>query len=275
MKHSSIVLIAALVTLTALLTACVDFSSGPSPETSEHAQFAVSAAPKLIVMVGNGRVDLSVGDAGEVVITAEIRDAEDVTYETSIERNVVTVGAETTGEGRPDVRLVVPADATYDITTGNGRVDAVGVVGPGKIVTDNGRVDVHGVTTTLAVTTGNGAVSVIDSEGVFDLVSGNGAISVEQAKGSFNLVSGNGTIDFKGELPPGSESSMASGNGSITVELTGAANVTLDLDTDDGRVRSELPTTIDFESDEELRGVVGDGSARLEADTGNGDITVR
>jgi DUF4097 and DUF4098 domain-containing protein YvlB len=134
---------------------------------------------------------------------------------------------------------------------------------------------VHGIATTLGVTTGNGAVSLIDSEGEFDLVSGNGAIEVEGATGSFNLVSGNGRIDFRGELPPGSESFMASANGSITAEITGVPNVMLDLDTDDGKVRSELPTTIEFESDEVLRGVVGDGSARLEADTGNGDITVR
>ncbi len=86
---------------------------------------------------------------------------------------------------------------------------------------------------------------------------------------------GNGDITFQGELTRGSDNKFSAGNGSVTVELTGSPSVALDLETDDGEIRVDLPVTTDQQAEGKLVGIIGNGEAALTVRVGKGDITIK
>ena len=86
---------------------------------------------------------------------------------------------------------------------------------------------------------------------------------------------GDRRIRSQGELEQGSANRFNTGSGSVTVELTGSPSVSLDLETDDGEVRSDLPVTVSVKSQYRLVGTIGDGEAALTVRTGNGDIKIK
>ena len=255
-----------------LVSVACDAVSGATEVKSDS--FPVGASPALNAAVGNGKLDIQAGAANVIEVTATLEGAEDITYEAFMENGTVTVRAETTGNARANVVILAPSNTVLEAVTGNGAIDIVGISGVSKVVSGNGRVDVAGAASDLKVTTGNGAISVTGAVGRFDLLTGNGAITL-QASGEIDLLSGNGSIKFEGELVASGQNKAVSGNGSIDLALLGTPNVTLDLEARSGNITNRLGGTVTFSSEKEYRGVVGDGSANLEASTGNGSITVR
>lgn len=251
MKKTIVSLLLILVLLgTISLVAC-----GPTETRTDT--FSVGPSPSVEVKVGNGNVSLVVGAEGEIIVTAELQNLEKADYQVSQDGDSITVDAKTRAGSRADVTVTVPGNTGFELSTGNGNVDAAGVQASG------------------AVNVGNGSIVLDGVKGhVFGNV-GNGNITLSDAAGSFNLNVGNGTIGFQGELTPGGDSRFNVGNGSVTVELAGSLSVTLDLEVEqDGKVRSDLPVTVHEQSEWRLVGTIGDGEAALTVRTGNGNITI-
>jgi len=234
---------------------------GPT-ETRTNA-FSVGSSPSVEVKVGNGNVSLVVGPEGEIMVTAELQNPEEIEYQVSQDGDSITVDAKTRSGSRADVTVTMPRNTEFGLSTGNGNVDAVSVQASG------------------AVNVGNGSIVLDGVKGhVFGNV-GNGNITLSDAAGSFNLNVGNGNIGFQGELTPGGESRFNVGNGSVTMELPGSPkggifpSVTLDLEVEqDGKVRCDWPVTVQEQAEQRLVGTIGDGEAALTVRIGNGNITI-
>lgn len=228
-----------------------------SDKETQTDTFSVGLGPAVEVAVGNGDVDLVVGSEGEIKVTAELQDPEKIEYEVSQDGDSITVSAETKSDSRADVSVTVPENTEFKLSTGNGSVDAVGVQAPGQVSSGNGSIMLEGVRGDILGNIGNGNVSLVD------------------VAGSFNLNVGNGNITFQGEMTAGGDNTFNVGNGSVTIELTGSPSVALELETDDGDVRSDLPVTQSEVSEGRLVGNIGNAEAALTVHAGSGNITIK
>ncbi len=283
---------AVLATLAVL--AMVSAIACTTPVETRTNSFSVGTSPDVAVEVGSGDVDLVVGAAGEIGVTAELRNPAKVEYEASQEGDSIVVRAKTESDGRADVTLTVPENTRFALTTGSGDVNAVDVQALGQVQTGSGSVNLEGirgdnvyiatgsgdivltnVSGTIVANCGSGQIAVRNSSGSFALNTGSGRISIRHSSGPFALITGSGDVEVHGELTPGSENSVGAGSGSVTIELAGSPSVELDLESDDGEVRVDLQVEVRESSEGRLVGTVGSGDAALTVFTGSGNIVVR
>ena len=280
----------AVLSMVALLSVACQSTAG----TVTYLQaFIVDREPSVDVEVGNGAVSVSVGSLQEVIVSAELRDPDNVEYSVTQAGDLITVKARTrSSKARADITLTVPENATFALQSGNGDVDVREIRASGSIAIGNGSISLAGVngdvvgnlgngraeatrySGSLIMNTGNGAISISDADGSFDLNSGNGGISVTGGSGSFDLNAGNGAVILQAELITGSRNNLASGNGSITAEIEGTPNVFLDLETEEGNITTNVAVNVKEESERHLIGTIGEGSASLRIRTGKGNITI-
>ncbi len=255
--------------------------------------FSMEVLPKVEVMVGNGKVDLDVGPPGEIVVSATLKNPDRIDYEVFKEGNTVVVEAITGSDSRADVTLIVPEDTEFQVDTGNGGIKAVGLKASGRVDSGSGEVrleriggDVHGnagnggislnqVSGSVVLSTGNGQIVIRNSRGSFDVNSGNGSVILTDVAGIFDMKVGNASITFLGEFDVGSESRFTSGNGAVTVELLDSQGLELDLESDGGQVRSDLPVTVREQTERRLLGTIAPGEAKLIVRSSGGDITIK
>ena len=105
------------------------------------------------------------------------------------------------------------------------------------------------------------------------------SVSVEGTLTSVRVHTGDGTVTMA--VAPGSETSgdwsIATGDGSVTLELPDDFNADLDAHTGDGRISVEdLRVNVSGRMGKNrLRGQLGAGGAPLRIRTGDGSITLR
>ncbi|MEE8373036.1 MAG: DUF4097 family beta strand repeat-containing protein, partial [Dehalococcoidia bacterium] len=183
--------VAVLVTLAVL--AVVSAIACTAPTETRPDSFPVGANPDVTVEVGSGNVDLVVGAAGEISVTAELRNPENVEYEASQEGDSIVVRAKTKSDGRADVTLTVPENTRFALTTGSGKVNAVGVQASGQVQTGSGSVNLEGIRgDNVNIATGSGDIVLTNVSGAIVANCGSGKIAVRNSSGSFALITGSG-----------------------------------------------------------------------------------
>lgn len=269
MKRVAVVTLVILLMLSMVyLVAC------SSTESAEHT-FSVGSNPQIHVEVGNGDIKLIAGEDGTIHTTAKLQNPDRIEYDVTQDGDTITVSAKTKSNSRADVTVGVPESCAFILSTGNGRVEVVDLHAPGELHSGNGKIVLEGVQGDIEASLGNGDISLENVECSFDVHDGNGNIVLSDAKGSFDLSNGNGKIVFQGELISGSENTFSIGNGPVTVELLGSPSVALDLETEDGEVKSDLPVTVQEKTKHRLVGTIGEGEASLNVRAGSGDITIK
>lgn len=139
--------------------------------------------------------------------------------------------------------ISLPATANLDtISSVNGGIDIVGMFGDIEAETVNGGIDIDNVSADSAVETVNGSINMTVSS-----LTGDQRITLETVNGKINVsIPGNSDVTLSAETV----------NGSINADDFG-------IDADKGLIGRSL------------KGQVGDGSARLSADTVNGGVKIR
>lgn len=144
------------------------------------------------------------------------------------------------------------------------------------------------VTTRLDV----GSITLSDTRGESDLRTNVGAINVNNVTGILRLNAGSGTIDIKngrevtldlrtdrgaitfaGSLGD-QRHRLESDNGNVTLILPKDIALDVDLQTDRGEIKSELPLTLTADLNSRKRGTINGGGARLTITTHNGNIAL-
>ncbi len=149
------------------------------------------------------------------------------------------------------------ADGDVSIDTGSGNVELRSIRGPALSVdTGSGDVTVAGAEAReVGVDTGSGGVTLLGLRtGRVGVDTGSGDVTVETAAGSASI-------------------EVDTGSGDVTVSVPADYAGDVRLETSSGRMATDLPITLLRRSDDEIAGRIGEGgSARIEIDTGSGDI---
>jgi hypothetical protein len=186
--------------------------------SSVSREFAVGAAPELVVEDQVGAITVEVGEAGKVSVEA-IKRAND---QTTLDR--IVVGFEQSGEqvrlefklpqgmgavasGNPEVEFKVkaPANTKLDLMTEVGSIFLTGLSG--------------GAVAEATV----GAITSRNVKGTQELTSVTGAISVSGAAGTVRATVDTGAVDVEGDLT--GESWARTKSGAVTVRLPASASL--------------------------------------------------
>ena len=229
---------------------CVSVSFGDDEiageETSDQItrSFDTSSAPTINVSGFNRRIVINATEQSCVSIEANLQRPERVSFDATIEGDVVTVSASQIGTGlfigsNPSVQmnLNVPPASKIDARTSNGSIKVTGV------------------------------------RECMDLETSNGSIVVEDFSGCVEATTSNGSISISGGLSESSENSLKTSNGSITVSFESEPDVAIDAKTSNDVVSTDIPILTTVMERTRLVGEYGDGSASLKAVISNGNVT--
>jgi hypothetical protein len=155
-----------------------------------------------------------------------------------------------------------------------------------------GTIDARNVDGDLFLDTGSGDITARGASGILNLDTGSGNVTVDGADGDVSIDTGSGNVEARSVRAPAL--SVDTGSGDVTVSNAEAREVEIDtgsggvtvsvpadyagdvrLETGSGRMATELPITLLRRSDDEIVGRIGEGgSARIEIETGSGDIRI-
>jgi len=255
--------------------------------------FKTGKAPKLLVEMHNGAIELDASAEGEIQVritkvargqTAEAaREAlKRLQIKMSHDGNKVTI---TATQDRDKARqtsvgasaeLKVPAGAVLELKTGNGAVRVKGGTGALRVQTANGAIRITDHRSPQRLSTRNGAIVVTGATGKLELDTANGPVDIQADKAVVSAKTTNGGMKFSGTLGEGKHA-LQTKNGTILLTLPADFRFKLDAKTSNGTVRSGFPIErTGSKSRTLLAGTVGaDPAATITLQTSNGGIDIR
>ena len=198
-----------------------------APETVvQEDSFQVSGSPRLVVEIGNGDITVrSSGGAGEVRVTATIKDPDQVEYQTGQNGDTVSVSADFSSgiiNAQVDVEVEAPEKAQLELETSNGSITLSDMDGSVSAKTSNGTITFAGSLepgsqNSLRTANGDVDVTLVNTPGVkLDAETGNGKISSELP---ITITVRSNDDQLTGDIGDGSSSlTIRTGNGDITIK---------------------------------------------------------
>lgn len=186
-------------------------------------------------------------------------------------------------------------DGTISLDTYDGDISVTKVTGDLDLDTGSGSVKADGVDGDLSIDTGSGDVTAGHLSGhdiSIDTGSGNvtvrgaaaDALSVDTGSGDVSasgltarrvkIDTGSGDVDLDYASAP-TDVDIDTGSGGVRIAAPEGWNARVDLETSGGEIRTDFPIRITSREQDELHGVIGDGTGRLRVETGSGDIVLR
>lgn len=160
------------------------------------------------------------------------------------------------------------------VSTNGGDITARDV-GVASLVTINGEITLTGARGDVRAETVNDGIRISDVRGAVDASTVNGSIALGAIDG--NRVNGatvNGRIQFSGAIHAGGEYSFDTHNGDVTLTLPAGVGADVTVATHGGSVEADFPVQVrgDVQRSGVLRFTLGNGGARLHAQSFNGTI---
>ena len=286
---------AGIAALAAVCSGCVEVVAVDGNRYVDRLEkrFEVTGRPELTLSTFDGSVEVRPWDRSEVLIVVERRagsrdgvESIDVDVEQDGDRirlaarNQPDSAFDWSFRGRSASLIVnVPADSDLQARTGDGALDVEGLTGRVDLRSGDGTIRGRRLAGELKLATGDGPINLTDSSGNLNAQTGDGSVSVEGALTSVRVHTGDGTVTMA--VARGSETTgdwtIATGDGSVTLELPDDFNADLDAHTGDGRISVEdLRVNVSGHMGKNrLRGQLGAGGASLRIRTGDGSITLR
>lgn len=264
-----------------------------APRTSQ--EVPVTKGTRLVLTNNAGEVTVTSWDREAVKIEASHSEREAVDVQTADQtlrvRSRVTRGP----SGLVDYRLTVPRWMPVNLTGSyleaaiegtSAEVTVETVHGNVRVVGGSGAVSVRSVMGTILVdkasgrvqaTTVNEGIRLTNVTGDMTAETTNGDIVVENAQGSsLEASTVNGDITFNGAVRDGGAYRLTTHSGDIRAGLGGAANATVFVRTFQGDFSSDfqiqLPDGQGDSNSKRFNFTLGNGSARIEVQSFNGDI---
>lgn len=147
-----------------------------------------------------------------------------------------------------------------------------------NLKTSNGRIDVTSMSAAVVAKTSNGTVSCREIQGSLTIDTSNGTVAIEDVIGPIDVSTSNGRVNYSGKLA-GTENSIRTSNGSVTVQLPSEQKTVLSAKTSNGRVKVSLPEVdVQQRTNKLFEGTVGDATSsnevQLKIGTSNGSVTI-
>jgi DUF4097 and DUF4098 domain-containing protein YvlB len=194
-----------------------------------------------------------------------------------------------------DFDITVPQDMALTLTGTYAEITVDGVRGAISAETVEGEIDVRGGSGIITLHSIQGSVTLADATGRIDVNSVNedvelsnvsGQIKAETTNGDVTLTgiksssveatTINGDVLYEGTITDGGTYLFNSHNGDITVSVPEGANVTMSVATANGDIDPSFPLPLTAtHGKRRYMFKLGSGSARLEAESFQGDIELR
>lgn len=191
-----------------------------------------------------------------------------------LELSGISVGNTEVRTGGGDIRVSQFGADTLDLTCGGGDITLTGVKA-GRVSVKTGGGDIEAarieVGAALSLSTGGGDIKAEGTAGSLVLRTGGGDVKVNMEAASADAKSGGGELELK--LVHAKDVTARTGGGEIEVKLIGAEGADLDLASMGGRSRV-IWQGEQLASGRSITLRAGDGSTRVDAKSGGGDITV-
>lgn len=175
----------------------------------------------------------------------------------------------TTGSG--DVQMS-EIQGNVNATAGSGDMRMEGIQGSAEVTAGSGDVEIRSVGGRVRVKTGSGDITLTAPGNAVTVSNGSGDIRITGATSDLRVRTGSGTVTVAGSPSSGSYWELHAASGDVTLNVPANAAFRFHAQSRMGDIRSHLPMTIVEQSRRELRAVVGQGTARVEVETGSGDI---
>ena len=255
-----------------------------------------------------GTVSLSI-PRGDVIVRAWDRD--EVRVHARSEQGALRVDVSSTrltvdgngsrSHGETTVEVTVPTGVALIVRTQSGDVTIRDTRGAVEAHAQNGDVEVHGVRGRLDVSTFSGDVHVDDVEGDIELSALSGDAHIGSAKGDIDAktVSGDiimdditaknvhaqttsGDVTYDGTIDAQGRYELVSHSGGVSFSVPKGAGAQISVSTWSGDIESDFPITLKpgehgfgGNSGRKITFELGNGSARIIAESFSGDITIR
>jgi len=229
----------------ASLTGCATGLFGDQYEETREVEFGLPSEDAVVsVHSGNGDVDVSTHDGERVAVTARLSGPSEDRVE-----GVEVAGP--TGDG--DLSLAL--EGTTDRVSAAFDVQVPAGTAVGELETDSGDIEVQDVAGVESAATDNGDVTVQSAGPVSTAETDNGEV----------------TIDLPAPLP--GDVTAASDNGDVSVSLSPDADAEVVARTDNGETGiGDLDLSDTRYDDGMVRGVLGEGTHEVLAESDNGDV---
>lgn len=176
------------------------------------------------------------------------------------------------GVGRVELEQV---DGDVDVSAGSADVQGRDLSGTVELHGGHGDIRLEHVNGAVRIAGGAGDVHLIGIAGNVTVRTGTGDIRVRQAGGDLRLRTGLGDVTVTGAPAAGAYWEIRTGLGDVELLLPPSANFEIYAATRSGDLSTELPLAQQQRQPHQLWGRVGSGGARIEIETGHGDIRLR
>jgi hypothetical protein len=168
-------------------------------------------------------------------------------------------------------------DGEVAVENVGGNVQVEGGAGRVTIRTIQGSVRVRGARGRVEVWNVNQSVTLEDVVGDIAVETTNGSVTMRRVRaGTARATTVNGAVLYEGDILDSGRYAFSSHNGRITITIPEAANATVSAASYNGGFRAEFPVRLTGMSrDRHYDFTLGSGSARVELESFNGDITLR
>jgi hypothetical protein len=240
--------------------------------------FNVGTTPKVVVNNQNGDVRIHTGSAGKVEVNAQqsefgpFSNSNDV--KVRYEQNGDTINIVVEGNSgflffgnEVDFDITLPETSNVEVNSGSGDIELNQVQGSAFLQSGSGTIKASGISGQATFKTGSGDIEVTNITGQADLHTGSGDIELKQAslKGDSVLETGSGSISYEGSLDNQGSYKLRTGSGNVEMRLPENSSFSLNTSTGSGEVDNEFGS----------ENVGNNPQAKLDINTGSGDITLR
>ena len=279
-----------------MITAAVLATLAPAPMQGEtDTTIAVPAGASLSVNNFGGAIVIHTWAQNRVKVHAEHGSRGSI--EASLVGTTLTLKAGSR-HGAPsvvDFDITVPADMALNLSGTYTEIEVNGTKAAVSAETVDGSIDVRGGSGTVTLHSVQGSVTLADATGRIEVISINesvelsnvsGQIKAETTNGDVTLwgvkssnveaTTINGDVEYEGTVTDNGTYTFNSHNGDIKVSIPEGANVTLSVATANGDIDASF--TLPFQGSREKHRYtfkLGTGSARMEAESFQGDIELR
>ena len=234
----------------------------------------------------------------EAKVVARVEDGDlDVTLTSG--RISVQLGSRRRHEGEARYELHVPIGTRVQASTVSGDIRVTATAGEVQVVSVSGAIEVADVADRISVESVSGDIRATKLRGRSRITTVSGELELDDIIGDLTVKSVSsdikatrtksahvraetvsGEVTYSGTIEANGSYDFNTHSGEVRMEIPSGSGATLDLQTFSGSISSSFPLTLQpgershSHSERRMRFSIGDGSARVSAQTFSGDITI-
>jgi DUF4097 and DUF4098 domain-containing protein YvlB len=252
--------------------------------------FAVSRGARLSIDMNAGSIEIRAWDRSEIRVRSADSDEESV--EVSQSGSVIRIRPRGFwDDDEADLIVTIPTSMDVEVSSGEGDIRVSGTRGSVVAETLEGDVDVRDAAGGVVVQTVEGDIEITGVRGAVAVESGDGQIRLSQISGpvaaegidgditlrgidsdAVAVSTVDGDVWYDGTVSSGGDYSLVTHDGDVTFSVPEGSGLTVSIATFDGSLHPSFPVTLRGGIGQLTEFTIGDGSARVELETFDGDI---